>query len=190
MKLVLAKKEVDDPSPEGTVLNQNVRVGEEVSEETVIELTVSSGKKKDQSVRVSFSIPANTNGLFHIMLYEGGVAKVVGSSFNPEYAAGSTSLMVEGKDTTDMLAVLVNDNTGKTANIGTYHIDFNAGTASQVSGDITAAFQEVGGLAGAQPQTTQAPATQAPVETQAPATQAPPTETQAPVENPDPNVVE
>ena len=190
MKLVLAKKEVDDPSPEGTVLNQNVRVGEEVSEETVIELTVSSGKKKDQSVRVSFSIPANTSGLFHIQLYEGGVAKVIGSSFNPEYAAGSTSLMVEGKDTTDMLAVLVNDNTGKTANIGTYHIDFNAGTASQVSGDITAAFQEVGGLAGAQPQTTQAPATQAPVETQAPATQAPPTETQAPVENPDPNVVE
>ena len=181
MGLVLAKNEVDDNSKEGTVLKQDYKVGEEVPEDTVIELTVSTGKKKDVSVRVMFNIPANTSGLFHIELYEGGIAVATGSSFNPEYAAGTTSLTVDGKDSTDMLAVLVNDSTGARANIGTYHIDFNTQSSQQMSGDISAAFQQVTGGGTPAATTPAAPATTtaapAPAVTDAPAQ---PQETQAP----------
>lgn len=178
--LVLAKNEVDDNAPMGKVLRQDTKVGEEVPEDTVIELTVSSGKKKDTPVRVMFNIPANANGLFHIELYEGGVAVAAGGSFNPEYAAGTTTLTVNGKDSTDMLAVLVNDATGARANIGTYHIDFTTQSSQQMSGDIAEAFKQVTGGAAATPATTTAPA-QTPAATQAPAT---PTVTEAPQQQP------
>ena len=184
MGLVLAKNEVDDNSKAGTVLKQDIKVGEEVPEDTVIELTVSNGEKKSVPVRVVFNIPANTSGLFHIELYEGGVEVVRGGSFNPEYAAGTTSLEVTGKDSTDMLAVLVNDATNARANIGQYHIDFNTQSSQQMSGDIGDAFKQVTGAAAATPATTTAaapPATTtpapAPVVTDAPPQ---PQETQAP----------
>ena len=89
-----------------------------------------------------------------------------GASFNPDYAAGVTSLTVEGKDSTDVLAVLVNDATGAKANIGTYHVDFNTHSSQQMSGDIAAAFQQVT-VGGGTPATTTASQT-APPTTQAP----------------------
>ena len=171
MGLEVSKKEVDGNEEEGTVLSQNIRAGEEVSEGTVIDLEVASGKKKDTSVRISFNVPANATGLFHVTLYEGGATVANGQSFNPEYAAGTTSLVVEGKDSADYVAVLTNEGTGATANIGTYHVDFTTSSVQKMSGDETAAFQQVGGLAGQTP---------APTETQAPATTLPPATTAAP----------
>lgn len=189
MKLVLAKKEVDDDTaPEGTVLNQNIAVGEEVSEGTVIELTVSTGKKKDSSVRIQFNIPDGTNGLFRIKLYEGGIIAAEGATFNPEYAAGVTGLNIQGKDRVDYVAYLINDETNQEAKIGDYRVDFDTNTVEMLSGDVEAAFRAVGGLKGAPVVTTpvvttppvQTEATQAPVqvETQAPVQ----VETQAPTE--------
>ncbi|MCQ2417548.1 MAG: Stk1 family PASTA domain-containing Ser/Thr kinase [Oscillospiraceae bacterium] len=168
MGLVLAKNEVDDSTPEGTVLKQNVKVGEEVSEDSVIELDVSTGKQKDQPVRISFTIPANASGMFHIVMYEGGIAKDVGSTFNPEYAAGITSLTVEGTDISDMVAILVNDQTGAEATIGSYRVDFKTASSQMMSGDITAAFQAVGALGGGAVQTTAPQQTEAVPQTTAP----------------------
>lgn len=175
--LVLQKEEVDDTAPEGTVLKQNVTAGEEVSEDSVIILTVASGKQKDLSVRVSFAIPANASGLFHITLYEGGIAKAVGASFNPDYAAGMTSLVVDGTDTVDMVAILVNDATGAEATIGTYRVDFTTQSSQMLSGSVDAAFEAVGGIAGG-PAVTEPPATtDQPAVTEPPAG---PTVTEAP----------
>ena len=171
LKLTLAKKEVDDESEEGTILNQNVAVGEEVSEGTVIELTVSSGKKKDTQVRVSFNIPVNASGLFHIVLYDGGVPKAIGGSFNPEYAAGVTFLNVDGTDVVDLVAMLVNEDTGAEAKIGVYRVDFDSKSVQELSGDIDGAFEAVGGIKGAAP---------TPQQTEAPATTPPPVVTEAP----------
>lgn len=163
MKLTLGKKEVDDDSPEGTVLNQNVQPNEEVSEGSMIELTVSSGKKKEQSVRISFTVPANAKGLFHIALYEGGIARAVGQQFNVDYTAGVTQLEIKGNETADIVAVLTNDDNGQTATLGSYRVDFGNKTYETLSSDPNGAFDAVGGLNGAAPATTTtlAPVTQA-----------------------------
>ena len=189
MKLTLAKKEVDDEAEEGTVLNQNVQPNEEVSEGSLIELTVSSGKKKELTVRISFTIPANASGKFHIGLYEGGVARAIGGQFDPQYAAGVTSLAIEGNEPIDVVAVLVNDDNGKEATLGQYHVDFDKKSYDTLSSDANGAFEKVDGLNGPAPATTTTAATV--TETEPPVTQATdpivtqPTEpeiTQAPVE--------
>ncbi len=143
LNLELMKKEVDDAAEKGTVLNQNVQPGDEVSEHSLIELTVSSGIEKTRGVRISFNVPAGAAGKYHIGLYEGGVAKAVGGQFDPEYAAGVTSLMIEGIDTAEMVAVLYNDENGKEAAIGTYRLDFDKKSYETLSEDIAGAFKAV-----------------------------------------------
>ena len=146
MGLQLEKKEVEDTAPEGIILSQNIKTGEEVSENTVIELTVSKGSaEKDGTVRITFSIPAGIKGTYHLKLMKDGVATSVSTAFNPELAAGSTSITVEGEGETDLIAVLVNDDTGAEATIGTYHIDFEAKTSQMMSGSIEEAFRQLNG---------------------------------------------
>ena len=142
LNLELVKKEVDDEAAAGTVLNQNVQPGDEVSEHSLIELTVSSDQKQE-AVRMSFNIPAGAAGKYHIGLYEGGVAKAVGGLFEPEYAAGVTAVTIEGNETTDVVAVLYNDENGKEAAIGTYRLDFDKKSYETLSEDIAGAFKTV-----------------------------------------------
>ena len=122
-------------------------------------------------MRVSFNIPVNASGLFHIVLYDGGVPKAIGGSFNPEYAAGVTFLNVDGTDVVDLVAMLVNEDTGAEAKIGVYRVDFDSKSVQELSGDIDGAFEAVGGIKGATP---------APQQTEAPATTPPPVVTEAP----------
>ena len=143
LNLELVKKEVDDEAAAGTVLNQNVQPGDEVSEHSLIELTVSSGVEKTRGVRISFNVPAGAAGKYHIGLYEGGVAKAVGGLFEPEYAAGVTAVTIEGNETTDVVAVLYNDENGKEAAIGTYRLDFDKKSYETLSEDIAGAFKTV-----------------------------------------------
>ena len=145
--LIVGKEEVDDTSPEGTVLSQNVNPGESVSEGTPIMLKVSTGKAKAQTVRISFAIPSGAQGLFKIVLYEEGAEKASTSQFNPDYANGSTALSVEGTGTHDMIAMLFNEATHAEARIGTYRVDFNGNSYAPLSYDINGAFDKVGGLA-------------------------------------------
>ena len=177
--LVVGKEDVDDSSPEGTVLQQNVDPGEEVSEGTPIMLKVSTGKAKAQSVRVNFAIPPTAAGLFKIVLYEGGAEMANTSQFNPEYANGMTSLTVEGTGTHDMIAMLFNESNGKEARIGTYRIDFESGSSTPLSYDINGAFDSVDGLK----KTTTAVTTTLPAQTTTlapvPQTDQPPVQTDA-----------
>ena len=145
LHLNLSRRKVDDEAENGTVLNQSVQPNEVVSEYTEIELTVSTGKKNTQ-VRISFSIPKNAKGLFHIVLYEGDIAKAVGQQFNVDYAAGVTYLVLEGNETIDAVAYLINDDNGKEAEIGRYKIDFENRSYETISSDPAAAFEKVEGL--------------------------------------------
>ena len=86
-----------------------------------------------RSVRIKFQIPAAAaDGLFHIDLYKDGAVWMSGSNFNPEYAAGVTSLEVTVEEDTDVIAYLVNNATDAKAEIGTYHIDYNNRTSTPV----------------------------------------------------------
>ena len=61
-----------------------------------------------------------------------GAVWMSGSNFNPEYAAGVTSLEVTVEEDTDVIAYLVNNATDAKAEIGTYHIDYKNRTSAPV----------------------------------------------------------
>ncbi len=134
MGLVLGKNVVPSSEPEGTVLSQSIEVGKEAAEDTVIDLDVSSGDERAEfqirQVRITFPVPAGADGLFHIGLYKDGECVVAGTSFNPEYAAGVTSVTVQVEADTDLTAYLVNDKTDAKAEIGTCHLDAADGSFS------------------------------------------------------------
>ena len=134
MGLILGKNPVPSSEPEGTVLRQGIEVGTEVAEDTVIDLDVSSGDERTEfqirQVRITFPVPAGADGLFHIGLYKDGECVVAGTSFNPEYAAGVTSVTVQVEADTDLTAYLVNDKTDAKAEIGTCHLDAADGSFS------------------------------------------------------------
>lgn len=134
MGLILGKNAVPSSEPEGTVLAQSIEVGTEVAEDTVIDLDVSSGDERTEfqirQVRITFPVPAGADGLFHIGLYKDGECVVAGTSFNPEYAAGVTSVTVQVEADTDLTAYLVNDKTDAKAEIGTCHLDAADGSFS------------------------------------------------------------
>lgn len=127
MGLILGKNVVPSSEPEGTVLAQSIEVGTEVAEDTVIDLDVSSGDERTEFqiriFRIPFQIPAGVTGQFHIVLYKDGECVETGTSFNPEYAAGVTSVTVQVEADTDLIAYLVNDRTGAKAEIGICHLD-------------------------------------------------------------------
>jgi serine/threonine-protein kinase len=127
------------------VISMNVAAGEEVAEGTVITLQVSTGVSRPgmKTVRITFSIPEDAVGSYHIILNDSGVAAAVSSSFDPQIAAGVAALTVEGTQEADLTAVLVNDTTGAEATIGVYHVNFEAGTSEMVSGSISEAFSAV-----------------------------------------------
>ena len=92
---------------------------------------------------MSFNIPSGISGKYHIGLYEGGIARAVGGLFEPEYAAGVTAVTIEGNETTDVVAVLVNDDNGKEATLGMYTIHFDTQSYDTLSENIAEAFEQV-----------------------------------------------
>ena len=143
MHIMLSKKEVPDAALAGTVLSQNVQPNEVVSEGTEIELTVSSGEAVSNAVRITFNIPADITGKYHIGLYADGAAAAIGGQFDPEAAAGVTSISMEGEGTAEYQAKLFNDENGKEAVLGTYRVDFGNQFYEPLSEDIAKAFAEV-----------------------------------------------
>ena len=143
LKIIVSKKEVPDAAPAGTVLSQNVQPNEVVSEGTEIELTVSSGEAVSNAVRITFNIPADITGKYHIGLYADGAAAAIGGQFDPEAAAGVTMVVVEGEGTAEYQAKLFNDDNGKEAVLGTYRVDFGNQFYEPLSEDIAKAFAEV-----------------------------------------------
>lgn len=127
MGLILGKNPVPSSEPVGTVLAQSIEVGTEVAEDTVIDLEVSTGSEQSEfqirTFRIPFQIPTGVTGQFHIELYKDGECVETGSSFDPEYAAGTTSVAVTVENVADVIAYLVNDRTGAKAEIGICHLD-------------------------------------------------------------------
>ena len=142
LNLAPSMKKITSAATAGTVLSQSIPPETEVSEGTEIELTVSGGGKKG-AVRIAFGLPADVKGEYSIRLYENDAEKADGGLFAPELSAGITTVVVEGENTAELRAVLVNDANGKEVVIGTYHVDFEARTYENISGDIAQAFKDV-----------------------------------------------
>ena len=80
---------------------------------------------------------------YHIALYENGIAKAVGGSFDPQFASGVAALTVEGSQEADLTAVLVNETTGAEATLGIVHVNFDTKSAELITDNINAAFAEL-----------------------------------------------
>ncbi len=145
-ELVLKKEEVNSTSDLGVVLSQSIDPTTPVTKGTAISLKVSNGVPEQTTVKISFAIPNNAKGNFHIKLYEGGAVKVQGNSFNVDLANGVTYVEVSGTGTMNLVATLTNEANNQDATIGTYNVNFDKKQTSVVTADPAAAFKAVGGL--------------------------------------------
>ncbi len=145
--LLLEKKSVTDITEEGTILSQDIKANEEVSENTVITLEVSTGVPEPKDVDIAFTIPGDAAGRFHITVYEDGIVTLDASPFDVEYASGRTKVTVSGNGTADLILTLTNDATGAKARIGSFRVNFDTGSVTTLSADIGKAFHDVGGIA-------------------------------------------
>ena len=162
MGLVAAKREVSGTELAGKVLAQDINPGEEVAGGTTVTLDVVTGESnteietttapneadseanaEENTVVISFRIPEDAVGTYHIALYENGIAKAVGGSFDPQFASGVAALTVEGSQEEDLTAVLVNDTTGAEATLGIVHVNFDTKSTELINDNINAAFAEL-----------------------------------------------
>ena len=147
LNLKLAKKEVADSAPAGTVLSQSVEPSTEVTEESEIELTVSAGPdgQEEQAIRLIFTIPPDVKGKYHIYIQnDQNIPIAIGGTFDPEYAAGVTSVLLEGsEENMEVRAYLVNDENDKTCQLGSYKLHFDTLGYETIQEDIQKAFDEV-----------------------------------------------
>ena len=137
--------------PDGTVVSQDVKAGEEVAEGTVITLDVSG--EESYTIRLEFHVPSDKTGSYHMELRDSsGVLCAKGESFRPNKTSGKTNLVAENPAAEDkkVTAYAVNEDTGAEAVFGTYMLhfgDFGNGTGGKVetiSEDMNAAFAEIG----------------------------------------------
>ena len=145
-ELELVKEEINSSSDAGTVLGQSIDAQTPVTKGTSISLKVSNGIPEEKTVKVSFAIPTDANGNFHITFYEGGAVKTQGNSFNVDLAAGTTFVEVKGTGTMTLVATLTNEANGKTATIGSYSLNFDKNQTNVVQSDVAAAFKAVDGI--------------------------------------------
>ena len=144
--LLLEKNPVNDITEEGTILRQDVKATDEVTENTVITLDVSTGVPEPKNVDLAFAIPLDAAGKFHITVYEDGMVALEGSSFDVEYANGRTKVTVSGNGIKDLILTLTNDDTNAKARIGSYRVNFDTQSVTTLSADIGKAFEDVGGI--------------------------------------------
>lgn len=129
---------------EGLVLSQDIPAGEPVPAGTVITLEVAGSGAENQKIRLTFQIPAGIEGKYRILLEDAsGELIASGGEFQPENAAGTTPVIVEGTYDRVVHAALVNADNGKRANFGTYSLDFDIQSGEMILAIPESAFQNV-----------------------------------------------
>ena len=148
MLLVLKKTEVASDAEPGTVISQNIEPGNEVSEETIIEVEVAGTADAEASkvVEISIPVPENAYGRFYFTVYnlmdlgenpvplasstfyeageglppyEGGTA--AGTQHTPERPKdGAVTVSFSSENNVDAGIMLYNAETGEVAQIGTF----------------------------------------------------------------------
>ena len=151
--LVLSISETTYDEPSGTIVLQSIEAGEEVSADTVIGVTVALAKK-ETVVRMQFDVPDDAAGHYHIGVYQNGILRAIGSTFAPaverglaypEPAGGTTSVVIElaANETAEVTAILVNEDNGMEATIGTYRVSGETKSCEPLNANISAAFEAV-----------------------------------------------
>lgn len=136
----------DSGEEEGTILKQSIKAGEKVPSDSTITFTVSTGKKPEGDVQMTFYFPSAATGRFTITAYQNGVAIYESLSLSADYSKENT-INVTGKGTDETVTmVLTNLSNSLTAELGRYSMNFEEGTFTAINEDIDRAFAAVDGL--------------------------------------------
>lgn len=137
---------IPDDAPADTILNQNVKPGEKVSADTIIDLTVSAGPDKTNTkILLSFDMPEDVSGQYHVYVQNTQDYTIaLGDTFDPVDAEGTFFVAVEGyEQNKEVRVILVNDGNGMKSWLGSYMLHFDTQTYETITEDIAAAFDEV-----------------------------------------------
>jgi len=133
--LTIQEVQVSDLAPEGTILEQSLPSHKEDGEVNVVRkgslivLSVSTGDVPAQDAVISFSLPNNATGRGTFNCYFNGV--IVGTSNIDNLAYASTvNISVNGNGIQRIILEAVNDDTGNSAQIGDYTVDFTVAPPS------------------------------------------------------------
>ncbi|MBE6854459.1 MAG: Stk1 family PASTA domain-containing Ser/Thr kinase [Ruminococcus sp.] len=137
--------EVDSAQDKGTVVEQSVGAGTQVTKGMQITLSVSNGVAPESTALISFVLPEDVTGTFNFSFYDGGVLFATSKTINAAYATGTTAIELSGTGKKELVAVVTNLANNKSATVGTYAVDFDAQTHTALAGvNVAAAFDEVG----------------------------------------------
>ncbi len=170
--LGLEVEAVDEPSleEENTIIAQSIEPDEIVEPKTKIILTYSNGEDPSGTVPFTLSIPSNVQGRYVLDFIDSKGAILASGTILPP-TINSATVSVEGTGSDTITVILTNYANNQQATVGVYKFDFANVTFSVVRENITAAFEQVGGVA-----TTTTEATTTTTTTTTVITTAPPTE--------------
>ena len=109
----------DSEKPKDTVLSTDPLPGTTVSKDSVIKLTVSSGKKKEKTIEVSVNLPKTDNEIT-VSSYIDGVFEST-KKIIPSYSQGKYTVNVNGSSGKKKVSINID---GKLYKV--YEIDFDA----------------------------------------------------------------
>jgi serine/threonine-protein kinase len=133
---------VESEKPRGTVLSQTPEAGTLVIEGIAIKVTVSSGVAPTNNVTMSFPIPEGFIGSYEFQANMEGMVTTSGV-FTADYST-TAQLTLSGSGVKEVVISLANKNTGLTALVGPYTVDFTKKTFESTLADIPGAFESVG----------------------------------------------
>ena len=125
-------KKVDSKEPEGKVLTQTPGAGARVNTDSVVTITVSTGKEPEPSVapktkvNLSVAVPSSATGKYRITWTQGGT-NVHSVTIDDISTAGNLSYAAEGTDDGVIVAVYVNKTsnpTGLGTELARWKVDF------------------------------------------------------------------
>lgn len=136
--LVVTVEEVDSTEDKGVVLEQSIPAADEygdttvVTQNTEITLTVSSGIPPATDASVTFSVPSGIEGSAGFKAYINGNVSGTTKVDNLAYVS-SVTISVNGTLVQTVSIEATNSETGESAKIGEYVVDFGEGTVTEMS---------------------------------------------------------
>lgn len=135
-KLRIKVLDVDSEEPAGTIIEQSVAADEKVKPDSELIISVSTGNPPSRMVSLTINIPYGTSGSYIFKAYINGT--VVSEETIDEISyldSNSVTMNISGSGVQIVTIEIKNRNTGRSATLAKYSIDFTAISGSKLSYD-------------------------------------------------------
>lgn len=133
-KLKLEYTEGTSDKPADTVIDQDIKTGETVMQDSVVTLTLSTGIAVIKKWGLPVPVTVGTTGAYEFRAYVDG--NLVGTT-KKDNLSGLTSIVIECESSGQrtVMIEIINTNTNVIKQLGQYTMDFTTGTFAEVSYD-------------------------------------------------------